>query len=195
MSGVTAEQLIENLRVEIEAHRTSEAASAAQENGKHEPRLVVIGVDSSDFSRKAVEWAAQNVLKKDDLVVLMTIWEECMEFTRDAGFEMDTYGLVMIRRDDIKEHNEQALRDGRELLVKTFKKYLKENTVFPLLVSTTSPSKSAIGDLMCRASSVIHADFIVVGCRGLGAFKRFFMGSVSKYVSEHATQPVVIVKD
>jgi len=37
------------------------------------------------------------------------------------------------------------------------------------------------------------AEVLVVGSRGLGAFSRLVLGSVSQHVSHHATCPVVIV--
>ena len=37
------------------------------------------------------------------------------------------------------------------------------------------------------------AEVLVVGSRGLGAFSRLVLGSVSEHVSHHATCPVVVV--
>ncbi|OQX67606.1 MAG: hypothetical protein B6A08_14490 [Sorangiineae bacterium NIC37A_2] len=36
-------------------------------------------------------------------------------------------------------------------------------------------------------------DVIVVGSRGLGAFKRVLLGSVSSYVVHHAGRPVLVI--
>ena len=38
----------------------------------------------------------------------------------------------------------------------------------------------------------INADMLVIGSRGLGAFKRAFLGSVSDYLVHHLTIPVII---
>lgn len=37
-------------------------------------------------------------------------------------------------------------------------------------------------------------DLIVIGRRGLGKFQEFMIGSVSKYVMEHAACPVMVIK-
>ncbi|MBH5320304.1 universal stress protein [Paenibacillus sp. GSMTC-2017] len=40
----------------------------------------------------------------------------------------------------------------------------------------------------------INSDLIVMGSRGLGAFKEFMLGSVSHHVVQHSKVPVLIVK-
>jgi len=118
-----------------------------------------------------------------------------LEFVRDAGIEMELYGLVQVHHEGIRRHNEESLENARKLLNSMYKAYLTECEVYPLIVSSPSCAKSSIGDLICTAAQKLQADLAVVGCRGIGAFKRFFMGSVSKYVAENCQSPVLIVKD
>jgi nucleotide-binding universal stress UspA family protein len=40
----------------------------------------------------------------------------------------------------------------------------------------------------------LNAAALVMGSRGLGAFKRAFLGSVSDYIVHHSEVPVIIVK-
>lgn len=49
-------------------------------------------------------------------------------------------------------------------------------------------------DMICQAAEERHVDLLVVGSRGLGMFKRAFLGSVSDYCAHHAQCPVLIVK-
>ncbi|GMH00243.1 hypothetical protein Nepgr_002082 [Nepenthes gracilis] len=49
-------------------------------------------------------------------------------------------------------------------------------------------------DKICEVVENLHADLLVMGNRAFGPIKRFFLGSVSKYCSNHASCPVVIVK-
>uniref|UniRef100_A0A0G4G5E4 UspA domain-containing protein n=1 Tax=Chromera velia CCMP2878 TaxID=1169474 RepID=A0A0G4G5E4_9ALVE len=68
--------------------------------------------------------------------------------------------------------------------------------IIPLLLPVDKlRSSNLIGQIACDAAAGINSDLLIVGCRGLGAFKRFFMGSVSRYVVEHASVPVMVVKD
>ncbi|KAL8167015.1 hypothetical protein V2J09_008514 [Rumex salicifolius] len=58
-------------------------------------------------------------------------------------------------------------------------------------------TKVVIGDpkeKICEVVDKLHADLLVMGNRAFGPLKRFFLGSVSKYCSNHASCPVVIVK-
>jgi nucleotide-binding universal stress UspA family protein len=50
------------------------------------------------------------------------------------------------------------------------------------------------GEELVENARAIDADLIVVGARGLGAFKRLLLGSVSDYVVTHAACPVLVVR-
>ncbi|GAB4844915.1 hypothetical protein Ancab_038306 [Ancistrocladus abbreviatus] len=47
---------------------------------------------------------------------------------------------------------------------------------------------------ICEVVDNLHADLLVMGNHAYGPIKRLFLGSVSKYCSNHASRPVVIVK-
>jgi len=63
------------------------------------------------------------------------------------------------------------------------------------LLSSSSTNKEDIGSLLVSSSEYLGANYIIIGSRGLGRIRQFFMGSVSKYVVEHAHCPVLVVKD
>jgi nucleotide-binding universal stress UspA family protein len=78
-----------------------------------------------------------------------------------------------------------------ELLEDT-KKLLKEK--HPQLTVSTQVKKGYIPDKILEASEAPDVDLIVVGCRGLGRLKGWFLGSVSNYVVNHCTKPILVVK-
>jgi nucleotide-binding universal stress UspA family protein len=49
-------------------------------------------------------------------------------------------------------------------------------------------------DELVRKTQELNAVALVLGSRGLGAFKRAFLGSVSDYIVHHSAVPVIIVK-
>ena len=49
------------------------------------------------------------------------------------------------------------------------------------------------GQGICDLARDNSPDMIIMGCRGLNALRRTFMGSVSDYVIHHANVPVTIV--
>lgn len=49
-------------------------------------------------------------------------------------------------------------------------------------------------EIIVERAKSLPAGLIVMGSRGLGAFKRFLMGSVSHYVLQYASCPVLIVR-
>lgn len=48
---------------------------------------------------------------------------------------------------------------------------------------------------ICEAAVNLHADLLVMGSRAFGPIRRMFLGSVSNYCTNHAQCPVMIVKD
>jgi len=74
-------------------------------------------------------------------------------------------------------------------------KYIKETedkklpNVIGAVISTTQPKDSVL-----RYSEDKKVDIMFVGCRGLSAVKRFFLGSFSNYIVNNAKCDVTVVK-
>ncbi|MDE1818743.1 MAG: universal stress protein [Thaumarchaeota archaeon] len=50
------------------------------------------------------------------------------------------------------------------------------------------------GHVLVDYSHTHHVDLIVIGSRGLGTFKKVFLGSVSSYVMQKANTAVMVIK-
>ena len=61
---------------------------------------------------------------------------------------------------------------------------------YKVLVETNTCSNAGHG--IIRRADDLKVDMIVMGTRGMGAFRRTILGSVSDYVVHHAKIPVVI---
>eukprot|EP00922_Rhytidocystis_sp_ex-Travisia-forbesii_P040482 GHVS01060336.1.p1 GENE.GHVS01060336.1~~GHVS01060336.1.p1 ORF type:complete len:320 (+),score=76.89 GHVS01060336.1:397-1356(+) len=183
----------------------------------HKVRTVLVAVDASEASQEAVDWSRrQGYILPTDLVVLLTVWEEQLEVgmareahdrkgkeeTTSGGTKEKIYrslnsvysGLLGIKPDAIREHNDEALRSACQLMKELYQLFLSDCDVFPFVVASNNLAQSSIGSIICHTADQANADLIIVGSRGFGALKRFFVGSVSKFVIEHATNPVLLVK-
>ncbi|GAB2271410.1 hypothetical protein Dimus_006248 [Dionaea muscipula] len=63
--------------------------------------------------------------------------------------------------------------------------------------NVTVKTQVVVGDpkeKICEVAENSHADLLVMGNRAFGPIKRLFLGSVSKFCSNHASCPVLIVK-
>uniref|UniRef100_A0A0G4FAX1 UspA domain-containing protein n=1 Tax=Chromera velia CCMP2878 TaxID=1169474 RepID=A0A0G4FAX1_9ALVE len=125
--------------------------------------------------------------------------------------------LSGLTHERVKQQNEAVVDKCNQLVSKLAQEYVKATDeklknlkggisdaelkehhpkLFKLLLPLeNSTSAHQIGALVCEAGERLKSDLLVVGCRGLGSFRRFFLGSVSKFVVEHAKLPVMVVKD
>jgi len=179
----SAQKLIDKLKSDLKKIK----------QGKEKRRIIMLCVDSSKYSTHAVQWSIENTLQKDDVVILFTVWEEAIDLTVFA--QADPLAPLMIDPTEIAKNNEAHLKQASQLLHSIYNEHLKKFQVVNLLISCTNSNTPSIGSLIVDSANQFEVDYIIVGSRGLGAFKQFFMGSVSKYVVEHAHCPVLVVKD
>jgi nucleotide-binding universal stress UspA family protein len=127
---------------------------------------VIVGVDGSQPSRAAVQWAAREAASRDvELVVTHTVdW-------RSAGYaeavRMTAEGIV-----------DGAVAEARA-------------AVPGLRVSPDLTVGRAAQSLIDRSAD---DTLIVVGHRGRGGFASLLLGSVSQQVASHASGPIVVVR-
>ena len=66
----------------------------AKSKSKEDPRIILLSVDGSKFSVDAVEWAQKNALRTNDLIVLLTVWEELIDLSEAAqAVQVDPLGF------------------------------------------------------------------------------------------------------
>lgn len=137
-------------------------------------RQVVVGYDGSDHARWAVEWAAREAaLRHEPLrVVHAYIWPllripPIFTHVGPAG------GLRAHANDVVSEATEAARAVASEVEVRT-------------VIRTAFPA-----DLLAAESK--QAQFVVVGCRGLGSVGRLLAGSVTADLVVRARCPVAVI--
>jgi nucleotide-binding universal stress UspA family protein len=149
--------------------------SAAQDG--HASRIVV-GVDGSACSERALQWAIQQARLTGGSVDAVLAWEYPTSY---GGYGWVPYGFA--EGTDFGEVAERTLADsihqatGPDDGVKVRPKVVRGN-----------PSQALLDEAQ-------GADMLVVGTRGHGGFSAALLGSVAQNCVYHAGCPVVVVRD
>jgi nucleotide-binding universal stress UspA family protein len=131
--------------------------------------LIVVGVDGSAHARRALDWALREARLRDGRCLLIHAYS--LGAATSAGgvgaAEQITTSAAAVLDHELAFARESGLKvEGRTVLGGAAKALLE----------------AARG-----------ADLLVVGTRGLGAFKGALLGSVSTACIHHATGPVVVI--
>jgi nucleotide-binding universal stress UspA family protein len=138
---------------------------------------VVVGVDGSEGSRKALRWAAAEATARGDDLELVHVWEPPQAY---APLGLGAYPL-----------DPEPIREAARSLLEDLVSQARE----------LAPGIDIRGELVEGAAAhalldhARSADLLVVGSRGLGGFRSLLLGSVSQQVVHHAPCPVVIVPE
>jgi len=163
---------------------------AATASGAGE-RWVGLAMDFSEGSRAALRWAADNLLRAGDQLLLLHVIKE-PDYEQSEAILWEATGSPLIPLLDFSEPT-------------IAKKYgVKADTETLDILSTVAKQKEVMvvvkvlwGDpreKLCQAINEIPMSCLVIGSRGLGKLKRVLLGSVSDYVVNNAACPVTVVK-
>jgi nucleotide-binding universal stress UspA family protein len=147
--------------------------SAATDDSSAAPRIVV-GIDGSETSRRALRWAVQEARVRQASVDVVHSWH--LPYVGGYPYTAGSFDPA-----PFEEAARQTL-DG--VLAGTDTEGLPTPPA-PIL---------HLGD---PATGILEtaqgADLVVVGSRGLGGFKGMLLGSVGHHVANHSPCPVVII--
>lgn len=139
-------------------------------------RRIVVGVDGSAGSRKALAWAAAEAAVHGADLHVLNVWQHTL---------LPPSGSVSVSEHYVTEDSQQTSED----LIALIKEELGDQP--PVLVQPEvkqgSPAKALI-----EASA--DADLLVVGTRGHGGFAGLVLGSVSQHVAAYAKCPVAVIR-
>jgi nucleotide-binding universal stress UspA family protein len=138
---------------------------------------IVVGVDGSTGSARALTWAAQEAALRHAQLTVLTVHPTLMsQWTQNpVKFPGDATAQETAR---------QAAQEA------TAKVTSELGDAQPASVTVEAFSGSPAGELI-KASH--DADLVVVGSRGGGGFASLLVGSVSSQVVHHAACPVVVI--
>lgn len=147
---------------------TRERDEAAQDR-------VVVGVDGSEESKAAVQWAADLAKAFDYALDVVCVWEFPVVSTWENNYAVTLPGY---------DPESIALETAEAVVRDVFGEHRPEE----LSIATKLGSP---GYALIEASA--EAKLLVVGSRGLGGFRGLLLGSVSQVCAEHAKCPVLVV--
>ncbi|KAJ3331349.1 hypothetical protein HDU76_003410 [Blyttiomyces sp. JEL0837] len=145
-------------------------------------RVIAIAVDASKYSEYAFNWAIQNVVKESDQIVLMNV--------RPAVSLPAVYGTLYVDFSKEFEVIEAANKKESHDLLRAYAGKLPAHKYNIRGVALRGDPR----DELSYKVEDVKADMLIMGSRGLGAFKRTFLGSVSDYLVHHLKCPVIIAR-
>jgi nucleotide-binding universal stress UspA family protein len=147
-------------------------------------KKIVVGVDGSPSSLKAVGVAADLASKYDAELVLVAVEHE---LPPALAAELETYlrqEHIDVPIDELPtEHAENVLADAR------FQAEGEGAVKVASRMSRGDPAEEIIG-----AAQRENADLIVVGSRGHGRLAGLLLGSVAQKIVAHASCPVLVAR-
>ena len=137
-------------------------------------RRIVVGVDGSTTSRRALEWAVEKGRLSHRPVEVVLAWG----YFHSVG---DPFVSIAFASDPLPV---AARRVIDSMVEKT------DTSGLPAPVIRTVASGGAAAAILDAAED---ASLVVVGSRGIGGFAGLLLGSVSHQIVHHATCPVIVV--
>jgi len=131
-------------------------------------RTVIVGVDASEESNQALEWA-RGVAGEDDRIVVVHAWEMPLVTGYDVALPIDPHEIEEYATKGLDELVERV---GDDRLVPS--------------VRQGHPGRAVL-------SEAEDADLVVVGHRGDSRVS-MMLGSTANYVLHHTEKPVVVVR-
>jgi len=131
-------------------------------------RKILVPLDGSKNSIKSLE-TAMHLAKEHDATIIV---------------------IHVIHLPSEKKYKQSELEEvPPEFILKAKKLAQKNGVPFQSRILKGDPAH-----VIVEYSRTHSVDLIVIGARGLSAFKRIFLGSVSHYVMQKANMPIVLVK-
>lgn len=136
---------------------------------------IVVGVDGSGHSQRALEWAAREAALRQVPLTVITVRQPAMGWRGIVSLPGDRPATEQLRQ------NVKAETD--EILEQIGDRRPPEVSVEAI---NGTPAEALLG-------AADEADLLVVGSRGAGGFTRLLLGSVSTHVTHHARCAVVVI--
>lgn len=143
-------------------------------HGEAAMQRIVVGVDGSETSRRALRWAIDEGRLRQAAVEVVHAWH--LPYVGGFPYTAGTFDPAPF--EEAAQQTLDAVVDGAD------------TSGLPVPVERICHLGDAASGLLATAKG---ADLVVVGSRGLGGFSGLLLGSVGHHVAHHAPCPVVII--
>jgi nucleotide-binding universal stress UspA family protein len=137
---------------------------------------IVVGVDGSEPSRAALQWAVDEACRRQAQLETVHVWQYPNVYATTGAFSAFVF--------DSSELEAAAKAELDEIVATVDASGLAS----PIIQTVVSGVPASV--LLEKAQD---ADVLVVGSRGRGGFAGLLLGSVSQQLAHHAHCPLVIV--
>ena len=143
---------------------------------------IVVGVDGSEPSRRALGWAMREAVRHEFPLTVVTV--------RRASVRPATeiYWPTPDLPDGSRADEASVRKAAQEMVDDTVAELGEPAPDVTVTVAGGNPAEELV-----RASR--DADMLVVGSHGSGGFASLLLGSVSSQVVHHAACPVVVIRE
>ena len=136
-------------------------------------KLIVVGVDGSDASLAALEWAVQDARRRGARILIVTGFDIPWTIMFVPTYTESDYG-----------------RDAQEMLDRTLEQFRAAHVEHDDVEIETRLVQRKPALALTEAAH--DADLLVVGSHGYGALPGMHLGSVATYCVHHAPCPVLV---
>lgn len=146
-----------------------------------EPKKILVPIDFSEYSAKAVERAIDIAKQNDAEVILLHV------ITQDVKTCYMDYCLT---EDEVKQFEMRMIEGAKDRLQ-------KEPAKFPLASEVKISTEVRTGvpyEEILKFELLNGVDLIVIASQGRSAIAKYFLGSVSSHVLKEAKCEVLLVK-
>lgn len=147
---------------------------------------IVVGVDGSEESQRALQWAMPEARARGARVRAVHVWHHPPDYVLQYPPSPPDLAVAPVFRD-----RDQLEKEAMELLDQTVTKAVGSGPSVDIVQEIDEGSPA---DRLVRAAAAADAELLVVGSRGLGGFRSLLLGSVSQQLAHHAPCPLVIVR-
>uniref|UniRef100_J3M4D0 UspA domain-containing protein n=2 Tax=Oryza brachyantha TaxID=4533 RepID=J3M4D0_ORYBR len=155
-------------------------------------RNIGVAMDFSECSKAALRWAAANLARAGDRLVLVHV-KASFQYEQGVAHLWEQQGSPMIPLVELADPRVSRIYgispDAETIGILT-RAANQKGVEVAAKVYWGDPARK-----LTEAVQRLPLHWLVVGNRGLGAVKRVLMGSVSTYVVHHAICPVTVVRE